>query len=119
MPGKEEWVELGHVAVDSGQLMIADPCYVMTQGEYDKISFRDEYDERGSRTTPDGEYVVTGTGGTAVKFDPGFGDGTYQVLARYEDHGSWGRRCAEVRIVCIQEEDDDDLENGLDGDEDW
>jgi hypothetical protein len=43
-----------------------------------------------------------------VAFSSGFGDGSYPVMARYLESPDWGRRIAEVRIVMIDEDGEED-----------
>ena len=78
---------LGHVSVDSGQLVLVDPCYLKDwkDGPFD-LDFK-----------PDNDYAkcclkslsVLGGGPVfndlAVCFSTGWGDGTYPVFATKED----------------------------------
>lgn len=79
-----ERVLVGHVPVDSGQLMLTDPCYI-TSG------FDDEFTET---TFPHDDYPLTYNGashatlseggygeldGLAIAFSSGHGDGCYPV----------------------------------------
>ena len=80
-----EKVYLGHVAVDSGQLMVTDPSYVR---DFDNNNFEDD--------EPDNSYSYNGSGHTTlnedgggmlqhngiylgVAFSSGYGDGRYPV----------------------------------------
>ena len=36
MPEDEEWIKLGEVGVDSGQLLVCDPCYIASQWKDEK-----------------------------------------------------------------------------------
>jgi hypothetical protein len=97
-------VVIGDVAVDSGQLMICDPCYLK---EYEANEFRpNESVKEGdfsyhavchltTGSTPHGQLCFRhGHPGFAVAFSSGYGDGLYPVYATIEDG-----RVMEVRIV--------------------
>lgn len=177
-----EWLELGEVDVDSGQLMLCDPCYIENQWkkadaetrtvapayrhkdgtilyctlhgdapQKDAIGFA-AYDiviEKYGKTMNQmgGECVVYAipavhknpgefsySGSCAATDDPklqggqlnhtkghagagvvartGFGDGVYPVTARYVEDKAWGRRVAELRVVFIGDEEEDDDAQG-------
>ncbi len=169
-----EWTLIGRVGVDSGQLMVCDPCYIESQwvnngfsgneaplwthedgslfytschgncpapGAQDFGTFDQVIEKYGktanaliaegllkeSRPDPSGEFSYKGCceatltkdqagqmnfklghEGAGVAFSSGFGDGVYDVFARYSDEGDWGRRIAEVRIVLIEEDDEEE-----------
>jgi len=97
---KRQWQTVGEVCVDSGHLIICDPC----QGE--EASYRwidgdldlNECAKNGIRTwelTNDHKCPV------AVVAQTDLGDGRYAVEARYEDLGEWGKRVAEIRIKFL------------------
>ena len=92
----EQGVELvGHVSVDSGQVMIVDPCYVL-DGEYDVAPEHDPSDHKQCAyghpcavTLSDkrhGEFFAKGFG-TAVASSSGYGDGNYPVYAVKNEDG--------------------------------
>lgn len=112
---------IGYCAVDSGQIMLTDPCYVK--------DFVDEMDQGGkfdANLTPvNGTYPYTYNGacsatcngdmagelgqpfrGAGVVVSSGYGDGSYPVYATFNDEG----RITEARIVFITDEDEDDEE---------
>jgi len=72
--------DIGYVAVDSGTLMIVDPCYVLDGGKYKKVMKMD-LDKKNT-------LVVSGVGGTATVFRTAFGDGVYPVVAHYHKDGT-------------------------------
>ena len=98
-----EEVKIGVVGVDSGQLMICDPCYL---SEYENTAYSPEnedpskftYDTVCRKTVGEPGYgqleFSQGNPGLAVAFSSGYGDGLYPVYAVIE-HG----RVMEVRIV--------------------
>jgi hypothetical protein len=116
---KTERILLGVCGVDSGQLIIMDPCYVDKGFDYNAVCTshsvgcapHDKCKDEGTFGAPyhhgyGGEFpspksplplgVVTRTG---------FGDGAYEVWAEIEDHGDWGKRVARITIDFMQEED--------------
>jgi hypothetical protein len=81
---------LGHVAVDSGQLIIVDPCYLKAwkDGDYDKTD--NHYGKTCSITDNQdrgGEVTVSPIAGNGVAFRTG-GDGGFPVYAHYRKDGS-------------------------------
>ena len=89
-------VELvGHVSVDSGQVMIVDPCYVL-DGEYGhapkqvpSARKRCGYGHACAATDSDrshGEFFASGYG-TAIASGSGYGDGNYPVYAVKNEAG--------------------------------
>lgn len=102
---------LGFVGVDSGQLMITDPCYVKDfksdQFKGDGSEKEGEYSYSGvCKTTMNAENggplkFAMGHEGAGVAFSTG-GDGTYPVNAVYDEDG----RIIKIEIVLIQENED-------------
>jgi len=82
---------LGYCGVDSGQLIVVDPCYLREwkdgeAGANDGNSYATACeitcnDEMG------GEILVSGIGGSGVVFTSGWGDGSYPVYATYGKDG--------------------------------
>ena len=105
----EGWHEIGFVAVDSGQLMVGDPCYFTDDGWTQK-----DYDYW---TCPVPEYEQTikipyskGHEGKGIAFlTPG--DGEYRVFARFKKVHEYFNGIAEIRIVLT----DSDVEELNDG----
>lgn len=93
---------IGHAGVDSGQLLIIDPCYVwnddfaLSGGPTGK-----PYDTACRLTLDEGFGQVEG----GVVFATAFGDGNYRVHAEHRD----GRI---VRVII-------DLDDDSDEDSDW
>ena len=86
----------GYVGVDSGQVMIVDPCYVIRDdAEYEKLGCSDEYQAIRSVRHP-----ITGLGcGVIVR--SGYGDGCYPVAVKLNREG----RVKSVTVTFIAEGD--------------
>ena len=91
------------VLVDSGQLLVVDPCYLLTHGLSEEL-----YDEICKATTNKnlcGPAVNTQMRNTDKQFPLGFatstgyGDGGYKVFVKHNGEG----RVAEIKIVFIRE----------------
>lgn len=101
---------IGRFAVDSGQAMIGDPCYLDTWKTWD--SEVDKFEDHFNKV---GEYgylgacnatITKGYGelneGSSVVFNTGYGDGVYPVYAELDEDG----RIVKVTIDFISEEQD-------------
>ena len=92
---------IGHCGVDSGQLLIIDPCYLgeWKDGEvdFDTKDFQNDYDE-ASKLTVDNDKQGGQHSKGGVVFNSGLGDGEYQVEAIYSNVGEFGKRIKEIRI---------------------
>jgi hypothetical protein len=98
MVSPERRVKLGTVAVDTGRLLLADPCYVRTPG-IDAVA-----DTLLGRRP--GVQVLDGMG---LLFTAGFGDGIYDVYATLGRYAAGDRidECIKrIEIVLIQDDDD-------------
>ena len=112
---KEKKALIGWVAVDSGQLMLCDPCYIKSdewqEQEYKPASINNtgsypfNYNGACGATLSDkqaGElHFNNGINGAGVAFTTGLGDGHYPVYATYIDDGEWGLRIAKVEVVFL------------------
>lgn len=108
---KNGWKVIGRVGVDSGQVMIVDPCYLKDwkaddfSGEESKVAPEDSvpfsYEGACQRTLSDAGAGSVGHGSLAVASGSGHGDGCYPVLARFG-----GGRVLELRVLF----DDRDIE---------
>lgn len=107
MEGEGKRFLLGYVAVDSGQLVLVDPCYLKDwrDGPFDlNLKPDNHYAEccMASLSVKGGGIVFSDL---AVCFSTGWGDGTYAVYATKEDG----------RIVKVEiEMGGEDQEAGLD-----
>ena len=91
--------KVGAICVDTGTILIADPCKAGEAGEDFFEAAIDENDQNykdGVWALPLNEH-----GEAALAIQSGIGDGFYPVFARYEDVGGFGRRIAEIRIVFL------------------
>jgi hypothetical protein len=99
----------GHFAVDSGQAMVGDPCYLDNwdtnkNDDWNVDGKQGQYSYHGaSATTIANSYGELGNG-TAVVFNTGYGDGLYPVYVQINDDGR-------VSKVVIDFEGDLDEEN--------
>ncbi len=76
---------IGHVAVDSGTLMICDPSYIgheINKDRIEEIWEATDGPERGGNV-----YFTRGHVGAAVAFRSGYGDGVYPAYAHYNKDG--------------------------------
>ena len=102
---KTEKKIVGYCAVDSGQILIVDPCYLSNwkDGEAFPINKKDNnsYAQACKITTNKegvGEMLVSGVGGTGVVSSSGYGDGNYPVVATIVDEGKFGKRIKKLEI---------------------
>lgn len=111
---------IGRIGVDSGQMMLVDPCYlkdfVITESldltnNGAKYAGQFSYGGACSATLSDKQSGILGDFGTAAVCATGFGDGSYNVYVTYSDEGAWGKRISEMRIVFIDDEYEDDDED--------
>ncbi len=83
---------VGSFAVDSGQAMVGDPCYLdqwkTNEGEEWNLEGKaGDYSYHGaSAMTIQANAGVLGTG-SAVVFNTGYGDGYYPVYVKYNEDG--------------------------------
>jgi len=98
-----EWTKIGVVGVDSGTLIVGDPCY-LTDDNWSTKDYDKEVCEGMGDYSRQVKYEM-GHDGKAVLFSSGFGDGCYEVFAKIKDCKGWGKRVAEVKIVMIAEDD--------------
>ena len=100
---------LGMVAVDSGHLMLVDPCYVLNDRAYDIMCDRilELHEDGKDADKHGGEFVASGMA-NGVVFESGIGDGWYTVEAEIGDVPGWGERIKKVIITLIEDDEDDD-----------
>lgn len=81
---------IGYVAVDSGQVIIVDPCYLASwkDGEStDKTSHYGQCCEETLSKKRGGEVLVSSVAGIGVASSTYDGDGRYPVYADKDKHG--------------------------------
>jgi hypothetical protein len=100
---------IGSFAVDSGQAMVGDPCYLdgwkTNEGEEWNLEGKvGEYSYQGaSATTLENTGTMELSSGKAVVFSSGYGDGLYPVWAQFDNDG----RIAKIVIDFISDEEQD------------
>lgn len=120
---EDGWTLAGHVGVDSGQVMVCDPCYAVPRedeipGEVDwKPQFtydqacgwdkKPEDKQRHFRQIP----FDMGHDGAAVVSNSGYGDGYYPVYVKLEDKGEWGVRVVAMMVDFDTDDSDDTQED--------
>ena len=98
---KQKWVLMGKVGVDSGMLMVGDPCYFVDNWhnkDYDNLAQMDLFKEVIGDAVPKGN---SPNYKKAVAFSSGLGDGVYEVWGLVADLKDWGERVIEVRIKLM------------------
>ena len=99
----------GEFAVDSGQAMVGDPCYLYDWDTSSNVDFDDnsivgEYSYNGvSATTVKHNFGTVGIH-KAVAFSTGYGDGVYPVYVKLNNDGR-------VSMVVI------DFDNNIEGED--
>jgi hypothetical protein len=100
------WEFAGVCAVDSGQILFVDPCYVEGGLDYEAVCGITLGD------IPYGKILAEGVGGTGVAMSSGCGDGGYAVYVRHTEFGEWGKRVTAAIIdFCEEVEWDGDEED--------
>jgi hypothetical protein len=106
--------QVGEVWVDSGQIMIVDPCYIGDDWDSEYES-KVEYDGSGSPSfSYSGACAASHNGNAppgkafseanfqmqngAICTSSGFGDGCYPVYVEVGDYGEWGNRIKSITI---------------------
>jgi hypothetical protein len=98
---------IGSFAVDSGQAMVGDPCYLdqwkTDEGlEWNLEGKVGQYSYQGaSATTLENTGTMELGGGLAVAFSTGYGDGSYPVWAKFNDEG----RVTQIVIDFVGDEE--------------
>jgi hypothetical protein len=104
---------LGIVGVDSGQLVIHDPCYERNQEglKYDNMmEARLDTCPKGMPRSHNNAKRYTqlnyqkGHEGLGVVFNSGMGDGTYEVWGTVRNCGPWGPRVTKVEVIMVEDD---------------
>jgi hypothetical protein len=82
---------IGHVAVDSGTIMVVDPCYVLS---HNGSTIKETYNDMLDAFYPEGQndedapsFVEPWSEGGGICVSTLFGDGLYPVYAEYKHGG--------------------------------
>jgi len=101
---KKLWTKIGRVAVDSGTLMIGDPCYLIDDNwsgkDYDQELVNDSSWDLFKQLYNDNRSLK------ALIFSSGFGDGVYDVFAKIKDYGTKGQKDKRIKEIKIKFIDD-------------
>ena len=90
---KEERIKIGQVGVDSGTLMLIDPCYVIG----------DKWNEKYYKEEVCGDWHnYKQLKNSGVIFSSGLGDGIYEVYATISNKKEEGKRVKKVEIILIE-----------------
>ena len=97
-----ELIELGKIGVDSGTMMMCDPCYVMGGMTKDWKTICKEMKGMvfGKNISLNDNDFADG-----VIFRTGLGDGNYAVTLEIVNRGKWGKRVKSATITFIEDED--------------
>ena len=106
-----EWVNIGTVGVDAGLMMIGDPCHSNGDepanpliGDWDKFcDYVQKKENQIHNNVACGIPFALGHDGAAVVTSTGYGDGVYDVYAKFIDEKDWGIRINEVKVVFIED----------------
>ena len=90
---KTTYTTIGDLSIDSGTLLLCDPCKVedATELAHEKMLKGELFAARVNK------HGVT----VALAVSTGIGDGCYRTVVRYEDLPVFGRRIAEVKIQFL------------------
>jgi hypothetical protein len=93
---KKEIKYVGDCAVDSGTIMLIDPCYIIDKFDEDKYFEVTSFEGRAGVIENDLGIIAA----------PGLGDGSYPVYIETIDMGPWGKRVNRIIIECGLDEDE-------------
>lgn len=118
----EDFQQIGECGVDSGTIMIIDPCYVLQDDDVpSRPSYQDFLDQADAVRGEHGSfgYIAFNLGVIAETL---YGDGTYKVFARLNEEGQVCQMLIDFEQVLEDEEDEtdwDDYEEDYDDEEDY
>ena len=115
----DSWEYIGSIGVDSGQMMLSDPCYVKDFEDSDDVvglmdaiknGSDDSYSYTGacsqSNTSQQAGVLVNDIGAElGVVCSSGFGDGVYPVYVKRHAFGNNDTRVVEMKIEFLNEEE--------------
>ena len=111
-----EIIELGRIGVDSGTMMLCDPCYIF-QDEKTKSATWSDFIDRMNLNGMDGNKkgcvlsLNDHDFANGSVFSTGFGDGSYPVKIEVGDFGKWGKRVVSAKITFIDDEEMSEYED--------
>ena len=118
---KSNWKRVGTIGVDSGQMMLVDPCYALVDDaevkslrggngieSQIKISEQVKTYEKLLEVYGDDYNVDTIEYADGIICSTGYGDGSYDVFIKTIEDGTWGHRVAEMKIVFIEDHKEED-----------
>lgn len=80
--------QLGYVPVDSGQLLIVDPCYLIDRKRKDHAGMTEaKYTELCDPSADNAPCLLADRYGTGIKLADFGGDGRYPVVGRFNERG--------------------------------
>lgn len=106
------WIKVGDLGVDSGTIMVGDPCYSLDKHPENRDDFyravgisgnsqKFKLKQRSLEPVDDVNYSqVIKVDGEFVTVQSGFGDGLYPVFVRKDAKSG---RVAELRVIFIPE----------------
>lgn len=97
---------IGHVDVDSGTLMIGDPCYV--DGGFDWDKYCDALDFDADVLVGPDDFGRENFGDSTIAFSTCWGDGGYPVYGYFENVGGQRRLTAVLVDTNPEPEDEED-----------
>jgi len=100
MNKKSKWIKIGDCAVDSGTIILVDPCYVLPdsvnkKGQLESHHGKESYTYekfikdsfKGNIDLLPREIIFTGIAGTGVAIGGFGGDGNYPVYIKKDENG--------------------------------
>jgi len=115
MTNKTTTQKIGNVGVDSGQLLVCDPCYFEHEWRKEKKNENIFDPQKKGEFSYAGCCIATtskqqggqlnfkiGHTGAGVAFATGFGDGNYPVFAKLKDYGTKEQPDVRVKEVIIK-----------------
>ena len=107
------WEKIGVVGVDSGQLLVCDPCYIDSDWETEDLDIGKSkkhfsYNACSKKTLEKGHGQLKfemGHDGIGVVSETGLGDGLYEVFANIvevkRNGHNFGKRVKEIKIKFL------------------
>lgn len=97
-------IKIGECSVDSGQIMIIDPCYVLHQKDHETPTYEDLLDVYKTPKGKDGTFLWK----LGIVSGPSDGDGRYPVYAEKDNDGDITSLTIELKLRDEEDEEEDD-----------